>query len=156
MRERTEKSTQDTCFSSCSTPKACQRGRKSSPGCFLLKSSGGRRAWATLCTYLWYWSPERVKKKKKERERKNSLIYHSGLSCSPSQGFVKTLPASSADCTGTLKPTVFNCFYRITSRPVGLHVAMLHLATRRAPHPPENDTDRCLVPLFLKWCTTFD
>lgn len=149
MCERTEKS---TCFSSCSTPEACQTGRKSSLGCFLPKSSGGRRAWAALCTYLWYWSPERVKKKKKKIWKNQKLIN------TPFRPFLLPLSGvcENAYCFlsrfhwGSLgKPTVFNWFSRIISCPVRLHVAVLHLATRLAPCPPENDTTVCLFSYLV-------
>ncbi len=186
----------NTCFSSCSRPEACQTGRISSLVYFQLKSSGGRRAWASPCMYLWYWSPanghvdKRPNTQKEQRGKQmlghrsthggmressysneqiilmwffffffkskresvcatesfyelilyHLLVTHSvrtgggttkpSLSCSLSQGSVKTLPASSgADCCGTLKCTAVNSFYRITSRPVKLCVALSRLVT---------------------------
>lgn len=136
-----KRGSRDTCFSSCNRPGACQTGRKSSLVCFRLKSSGGRRAWASPCMYPWCWSPasgQNVDKKVQTNRGVKQVLGHTwgkarkklfqlannlfkkfqaastfytsphshkvwagggttkpSLSCSLSQGSVKTLPASS-------------------------------------------------------------
>lgn len=78
----------------------------------------------------------------------------------PLSGVCKNTPRFlGADCCGTLKWTVVNSFYRITSRPVKLCVALSRLVTILVWVPVASDEVCCLFPYLARsgnLCTTFD
>lgn len=78
----------------------------------------------------------------------------------PLSGVCKNTPCFlRADCCGSLKCAAVNGFYRITSRPVKLCVALSRLVTTLVGVPAATDKACCLFPYLARsgnLCTTFD